>query len=118
MLEMLVSEADRRVPAIVNGLRASTDAGERDPDGIEEIRVDAHGLKGAAMVVGQDRLSELARQMEVRLVECKPEGTVGPELADALVGAASAFLDGARAAAESRPEPPAVAETLASLSGR
>src|SRR4029453_13226528 len=56
LIRMLAAEADRRCPAIIAGIEALAASGEKDPDRIEQLRVEAHGLKGAALVVGQERL--------------------------------------------------------------
>ena len=115
ILEMLATEADRRVPLIVKGLRELSESGERDPERIEELRVDAHGLKGAAMVVGQARLAELGERVEIALVQRIGPGTIQPSLATRMVAAITAFRDGARAAADEKPEPASVDAALSEL---
>ena len=115
LLEMLATEAERRTPAIVEGVRRLTEPADPDPDGIEEIRVEAHGLKGAALVVGEKRLSELAREMEVALVQQTAPGTINKKLADNLVSAAEAFREGVRAAANGDKEPKSVGKALKGL---
>jgi chemotaxis protein histidine kinase CheA len=115
ILEMLATEADRRVPTIIKGLRELGETGEQDPKRIEELRVDAHGLKGAAMVVGQARLAELGERVEIALVQRIGPGTVQPSLAARMVAAISAFRDGANAAAADKPEPPSVEAALSEL---
>ena len=115
LLDMLATEAERRTPAIIDGVRRLTEPADPDPDGIEEIRVEAHGLKGAALVVGQKRLSELAREMEVSLVQQTASGTIDKKLADGLVNAAEAFRDGVQAAANGKDEPSSVVKALEGL---
>jgi len=115
LLEMLASETDRRAPTIIKGLQKLGGASEQDPDAIEELRVEAHGLKGAAMVVGQKRLAKLGEQVEIALVQRIGPGTVDPELAGRIITAIEAFSDGTRAAAEGEDEPPSVAASLAAL---
>ena len=115
LLEMLASEADRRTPTILEGVKRLTEPAEPDAKGIEAVRVEAHGLKGAAMVVGQNRLSELARQIEIALVQRTAPGVIDPELADTLAGAAEAFRQGVQAAANGEPEPATVGESLVAL---
>ena len=116
LLEMLLSEADRRTPAIVDGVKRRTEPAEPSSEEIEQIRVDAHGLKGAAMVVGQTRLSELAKTIEIALVQRIAPGMIDPDLSERLVQATDALREGVRAAAEGKPEPPSVGDALASLS--
>jgi chemotaxis protein histidine kinase CheA len=115
LLRMLASEADRRSPALIEGVEQLAGSGKKDPNRVEELRVEAHGLKGAAMVVGQDRLAELARLMEVYLKESVENGRIEPGPAATLVKAASAFAEGAQAAAEGVTEPTAVRECLEAL---
>ena len=115
LLSMLASEAQRRTPTIIAGLEELAASGEKNTDRIEELRIEAHGLKGAALVVGQDRLAELARELEEFLSGCKETGRIQPGSAAALVAAASAFKEGAEAAAEDVPEPSSVGDSLEAL---
>ena len=81
LLSMLAAEAGRRTPTIIDGLEALAASGEKDSARIEELRVEAHGLKGAALVVGQDRLADLAKRMEQFLagcVETRPDHSPAP----------------------------------------
>jgi chemotaxis protein histidine kinase CheA len=115
LLSMLASEADRRTPTIIAGIEALATSGEKDPKRIEQLRVEAHGLKGAAGVVGQERLFELGRKMEEFLAECKHSGRIKPAPAATVIAAASAFNEGAHAAAEGVGEPSSVQESLEAL---
>jgi len=115
LLTMLAAEAGRRTPTIIEGLEALATSGEKDPDRIEKLRIEAHGLKGAALVVGQNRLAELAREIEQFLAGCVDTGRIKPGAAAALVAGASAFNEGAQAAAEGVGEPSSVGESLAAL---
>ena len=116
LLTMLAAEAGRRTPTIIEGLEALAASDEKNSARIEELRVEAHGLKGAALVVGQDRLADLAREMEQFLAGCVDTGRIKPGAAAALVAGASAFNEGAEAAAEGVAEPSSVGESLAALS--
>jgi chemotaxis protein histidine kinase CheA len=115
LLRMLSAEADRRCPAIINGVEALASSGEKDPDRIEQLRVEAHGLKGAALVVGQERLADLARRIENYLANCMESGRIKPGPAATVVAAASALDEGAQAAAEGVGEPKSVRDSLAAL---
>jgi chemotaxis protein histidine kinase CheA len=117
LLSMLAAEAGRRTPTIIDGLEALAATGEKDSARIEELRIEAHGLKGAALVVGQDRLADLAKQIEEFLAGCVDTGRIKPGAAAALVAGASAFSEGAQAAAEGVAEPSSVGESLAALAG-
>jgi chemotaxis protein histidine kinase CheA len=109
---MLAAEAERRTPVIITGIEALAASGEKDSARIEELRVEAHGLKGAALVVGQDRLADLARKIEQYLADSVDSGQIGPAAAATVVAAASAFTEGAQAAAEDVAEPSSVSESL------
>jgi HPt (histidine-containing phosphotransfer) domain-containing protein len=116
LLKMLSAETDRRAPTIIKGVKKLGKSSERDPESIEEIRVEAHGLKGAAMVVGQKRLAKLGEQVEIALVQRIGPGTVDAELAAKVVAAIEAFQAGAQAAAAGEDEPASVGESLSALS--
>jgi chemotaxis protein histidine kinase CheA len=112
---MLAAEADRRGPMIISGLEELASSGKKDPDQLEKLRVEAHGLKGAALVVGQERLADLARLMEQFLADSVKSGRLNPSSAAPNVAAASAFNEGAHAAAEGVGEPSSVGDSLSAL---
>jgi chemotaxis protein histidine kinase CheA len=116
LLTMLANEAGRRTPTLIEGVEALAATGQKDSTRVEELRVEAHGLKGAALVVGQDRLAELAKEIEEFLAGCVDTGQIQPGAAAALIAGASAFNEGAEAAAEGVAEPSSVGESLAALS--
>ncbi|HEY6637270.1 MAG TPA: Hpt domain-containing protein [Solirubrobacterales bacterium] len=116
LLTMLAAEAERRSPTIISGIEDLAASGEADSARIEQLRVEAHGLKGAALVVGQERLADLARLIEQFLAGCVDSGEVNPAGAAAVVTATSAFTEGAQAAAEGVGEPSSVGDSLAALS--
>jgi chemotaxis protein histidine kinase CheA len=116
LLRMLAAEAERRSPMIISGIEGLAASGESDPDRIEALRIEAHGLKGAALVVGQDRLADLAKGIEQFLKGCVESGRVNPSGAAAVVTATSAFTEGAQAAAEGVGEPSSVGDSLEALS--
>ena len=115
LLAMLATESERRAPAVIAAIQDLAGAAEPNADRIEELRVEIHGLKGAASVVGATRLAELAREIEVALVQRTAPGTLPPELASTVAAATTAFRDGARAAAQGDPEPPSVETGIAAL---
>jgi chemotaxis protein histidine kinase CheA len=115
LLDMLSAETDRRSAAITKGLEELSKSGDQDSDAVESLRVEAHGLKGAALVVGQQRLAELAMRMEELLTMRIGPGTIDGDLAAKLVPAAAALQEGARAAASGDEEPASVAAALDSL---
>lgn len=117
LLEKLAAEADRRAAAIIEGAEALAAAGSADPDRVRALAAEAHALKGAAAVVGQERLAALAAGMERALEAPAREGRMDVSLAGTLVAAASALREGASAAAEGVAEPVSVADSLAKLSG-
>jgi chemotaxis protein histidine kinase CheA len=116
LLDMLASETDRRCETIIKGVESLAESGSADADSLESLRVEAHGLKGAAMVVGQARLAELARRIESVFAEHREAGkAIEPALADKLVAATRALHDAATAVANGADEPPALAAALDSL---
>ena len=116
LLSMLAAEAERRGPTIITGIEGLAGSGESDPDRIEALRVEAHGLKGAALVVGQDRLADLAKGIEDFLRGCLQSGQINTAAAAAVITATSAFTEGAQAAAEGVREPSSVGDSLEALS--
>jgi chemotaxis protein histidine kinase CheA len=115
LLNMLATETDRRSKTIIDGAEALAASDQRDPSAVEALRVEVHGLKGAAMVVGESRLAELALRLERVIAEQKEAGQLQPSLAATVVAATSALDEGAQAAAEGVPEPTTVGEWLAKL---
>lgn len=113
---MLAAEAERRGPTIIIGIEDLAASGKKDSDRIEELRIEAHGLKGAALVVGQERLADLARLIEDFLAGCVDSGRINLGNAAAVVTATSAFTEGAQAAAEGVGEPSSVRDSLDALS--
>lgn len=112
---MLAAEAERRSPTIISGVEQLAASDDKDSDRIEELRVEAHGLKGAALVVGQNRLADLARLIEQYLAGCVDAGRIDTASAAAVITATSAFTEGAQAAAEGVGEPSSVRDSLAAL---
>jgi chemotaxis protein histidine kinase CheA len=115
LLGMLAAEAGRRTPTLIEGFESLAASDKKDSARVEELRVEAHGLKGAALVVGQDRLADLAKEIEQFLAGCVDTGRIQPGAAAALIAGASAFNEGAQAAAEGVAEPSSVGESLAAL---
>jgi HPt (histidine-containing phosphotransfer) domain-containing protein len=115
LLDMLAAETFRRSKMIIDGAEALAASGEPDPGAVEALRVEAHGLKGAAMVVGASRLAELALSLERLLSDKRESGVIDPSIAAMVVGGTGALREGAEAAAEGLDEPPVVGEWLAKL---
>jgi HPt (histidine-containing phosphotransfer) domain-containing protein len=115
LLDMLAAETVRRSKRIIDGAKGLAASGEPDPGAVEVLRVEAHGLKGAAMVVGASRLAELALSLERLLSDQSESGLIDPSIAAKVVGGTAALREGAEAAAEGLDEPPVVGEWLAKL---
>jgi HPt (histidine-containing phosphotransfer) domain-containing protein len=113
---MLATETDRRSKPLIEGVEQVASSGP-DPAKVEELRVDAHGIKGAAMVVGQPRLAELARLIEDALAARSQSGELEPDLAAKLVAAVNALHEGTQAAASEAGEPPSVEASIKALGG-
>jgi chemotaxis protein histidine kinase CheA len=116
LLDMLASETDRRAGTIIEGVEKLAISDESDSAAIEALRVEAHGLKGAAMVVGQARLGKLAECLEHFFAARADSGRIETKSAAVVIAAVSSLDEGAKAAAEGSPEPPSVAESLQRLS--
>jgi chemotaxis protein histidine kinase CheA len=112
---MLAAETERRGQTIIAGLEDLAASGKKDSERVEELRVDAHGLKGAALVVGESRLGDLARLIEVFLSEHVASGRIKPGSAATVISAVSALTEGANAAAEGVGEPSSVGDSLQAL---
>jgi HPt (histidine-containing phosphotransfer) domain-containing protein len=115
LLTMLAAEAERRSPTIISGVEELATTGDKNSGRIEELRIEVHGLKGAALVVGQERLAELAKLIEKFLASCVDSGRINPTNAAAVVTATSAFTEGAQAAAEGVGEPSSVGDSMEAL---
>jgi len=115
LLDMLASETRRRAPAIMAGVRGCAGSGDDARLELEALRVEAHGLKGAALVVGQPRLGELAALMEARLVSHAEKGSIDSSEAEAIAGAAEALSAATDAVAAGEPEPPSLAASISAL---
>jgi HPt (histidine-containing phosphotransfer) domain-containing protein len=115
LLTMLAAEAERRSPTIITGIEELAASGDTNSGRIEELRIEVHGLKGAALVVGQERLAELAKLIEKFLAACVDSGSINPTNAAAVVTATSAFTEGAQAAAEGVGEPSSVGDSMEAL---
>jgi HPt (histidine-containing phosphotransfer) domain-containing protein len=118
--ELLVSLADegrRREGRLAEGAQRAIDAesGDAVRATLEEIRAEAHALKGAAAVVGQTRLFELARALEDLLVEAIAAGSLSQRRAEAIANAAHAFVEGADASADGAGEPESVRDSIDQL---
>ena len=115
LLQMLATETERRAPGMLEGIDALAKADGPDPEAVEAVRVEAHGLKGAALVVGQPRLAELGERLEIALVQRQGPGTIDADLGATLTKGIEALREGARAVAADEPEPPAVGEAIDAL---
>jgi chemotaxis protein histidine kinase CheA len=115
LLDMLAAETVRRSETIIEGAQGLATSGEPNPGAVEALRVEVHGLKGAAMVVGEPRLADLALGLERLLTDQRESGVIDPSLAATVVAATAALREGAEAAAEGLDEPPVVGEWLAKL---
>lgn len=93
------------------------EAGGREVD-LTDLDREAHTLKGAAGLMGQDRLYALAQRIETALKEGQEGEGVDPETARLLIRATEAFLAGTEAAAEGKELPASVGESLDALEAR
>jgi HPt (histidine-containing phosphotransfer) domain-containing protein len=117
LLVSLVDEGRRREGRLADGAQRAIDAGSGDDvrAALEEIRAEAHALKGAAAVVGQTRLFELARALEDLILDAIAAGSLSQRRAAAIADAAHAFVEGAVASADGASEPESVRHSIDNL---
>jgi HPt (histidine-containing phosphotransfer) domain-containing protein len=117
LLVTLADEGRRREGRLADGAQRAIDAepGDAARAILEEIRAEAHALKGAAAVVGQTRLFELARALEDLLIEAIAAGSLSQRRAVAVADAAHAFVEGADASADGASEPESVRDSIDNL---
>jgi HPt (histidine-containing phosphotransfer) domain-containing protein len=115
LLETLVDESRRREGRLADGAKRASEDGPRARDMLEELRTEAHALKGAAAVLGQTRLFELGRALEDELATAAEDGKLGPRKADAIGRGARAYVEGAEAAAKGGTVPPSVMASIEDL---
>ncbi len=115
LLLTLADEGKRREGRLAEGARQASEGGPGARDALEELRTEAHALKGAAAVVGQTRLFELGRALEDKLVAAIEDGSISRDQADSIARAAHAYVEGAEAAAEGGAEPPSVMASIDDL---
>jgi HPt (histidine-containing phosphotransfer) domain-containing protein len=115
LLITLVDEGRRRYGRLADGARRASEGGPGAHDELEELRTEAHALKGAAAVLGQTRLFELGRALETELIAAIEDGTLPRAKAEAIDRGARAYVEGAKAAAEGHAEPPSVIASIEDL---
>lgn len=115
LLGMLAAETDRRTSTICDGVERLSKSGDADSKLVESLRVEVHGIKGAALMVGQHRLAQIGAWVEDTLADRIDEGVIDNELGSRIVGCVKAIQDGAHAAAEGKDEPSSVGKALADV---
>ena len=73
---------------------------------LEDLRREAHTLKGTAAVLGLSDVSERAARLEQVLLDASAAGALDPTATAEIQEATAAIEDGARAAAQGDPELP------------
>jgi chemotaxis protein histidine kinase CheA len=115
LLDMLAAETDRRTSTICDGVKRLADSGDADPKLVESLRVEVHGIKGAALMVGQHRLAQIGAWVEDTLAERIDSGLIEKDLGATIVGYVEAIQEGAHAAAAGKDEPSSVGRSLDSI---
>lgn len=115
LLDMLAAETDRRTDTICEGVKRLASSGESDSEAVEALRVEVHGIKGAALMVGQHRLAKVGAWVEDTLADHIDSGVIEPDLGERIVAYVKAIQDGAHAAAQGKDEPSSVGEALESV---
>lgn len=115
LLAMLAKETDRRTDTICEGVKRLSDSGDADSKQVEALRVEVHGIKGAAMMVGQHRLAQIGTWVEDTLADRIDSGAIDRDLGERIVACVTAIQDGAHAAAAGEEEPESVGRALAEI---
>jgi HPt (histidine-containing phosphotransfer) domain-containing protein len=115
LLISLVDEGRRREERLAEAARRATGGADAAGEALEEIRAEAHALKGAAAVVGAPRLFELGKALENLAMDAIAGGSLSMRRAEAIERAAHAFVEGAEASATGEPEPASVAASMDDL---
>ena len=115
LLITLVDEGRRREGRLASGAIQASEGGPSARETLEELRTEAHALKGAAAVLGQTRLFELGRALEDKLAAAVDDGRIDPGKAETIGRAARAYVEGAEAAVNGTAEPPSVLASIEDL---
>jgi chemotaxis protein histidine kinase CheA len=115
LLDMLAAETDRRTSTICDGVERLSKSGEADSKVVESLRVEVHGIKGAALMVGQHRLAQIGAWVEDTLADRIDSGVIDKDLGRTIVDYVKAIQDGAHAAAAGKDEPSSVGKALDSI---
>ena len=115
LLDMLAAETDRRTDTICEGVKRLASSGEADSESVEALRVEVHGIKGAALMVGQHRLAKVGAWVEDTLADRIDSGVIDEQLGGRIVDYVKAIQDGAHAAAQGSGEPSSVGKALDEL---
>jgi chemotaxis protein histidine kinase CheA len=112
LLDMLAAETDRRTDTICDGVKRLASSGASDSKEVEAMRVEVHGIKGAALMVGQHRLAQIGAWVEDTLAARIDDGVIDEQLGDTIVDYVRAIQEGAHAAARDEDEPASVGSAL------
>jgi chemotaxis protein histidine kinase CheA len=112
LLDMLAAETDRRTDTICEGVKSLSASGASDSERVEALRVEVHGIKGAALMVGQHRLAQVGAWVEDTLADHIEAGVIDQQLGERIVAYVKAIQDGAHAAAKGDDEPSSVGNAL------
>jgi chemotaxis protein histidine kinase CheA len=112
LLDMLAAETDRRTDNICDGIKQLISSGQPDSKQVEALRVEVHGIKGAALMVGQHRLAKVGAWVEDTLADHIDSGVIEKDLGNQIIDYVKAIQDGAHAAAKGEDEPSSIANAL------
>src|ERR1044072_6439846 len=99
LLISLVDEGRRREERLAEAAGRPTGGDDGAGEALEEIRAEAHALKGAAAVVGVPRLFELGKALEDLANDAIAGGSLSMRRAGAIERAGHAHAAGAQASA-------------------
>jgi chemotaxis protein histidine kinase CheA len=112
LLDMLAAETDRRTDTICSGIKQLISSGDPDTKQVEAMRVEVHGIKGAALMVGQHRLAKVGAWVEDNLAARIDSGLIEKDLGERMIEYVTAIQDGAHAAAKGQDEPASIGNAL------
>jgi chemotaxis protein histidine kinase CheA len=113
--ELFAEETARRAEVVIEGCEMVAEDAVHTPELLDSMRAEAHGIKGAAAVIGQSELAELAGRIEVVLGERRSSGLLEPEMASRIADATRTLEQASVALAGRQGEQPDVDAALASL---
>ena len=113
--KLFAEETARRAEVVIEGCEMVAEDAVHTPELLDSMRAEAHGIKGAAAVIGQSALAELAGRIEVLLAERRSSGLLESEMASRIADATRTLEEASAALARPQGEQPDLGAAIASL---